>query len=171
MNISNKDSMPTVLSLISNTHTLTAAQPDKLLMDQQQAFDIVSQHLWKSLHNEDPPQLLMQVHGKGGTGKSKLIQTITAHFTNLGVEDWLVKFAYTSIAASLIGGETTHQVGRSSVNGRHMGSATKSRLEGFWKKPWYLIIDEVSMISQKCFANLSRNIAAAKISNTVCNHL
>jgi len=37
-------------------HTLTAAKPDKLLMDQQQAFDIVSQHLWKSLHNEDPPQ-------------------------------------------------------------------------------------------------------------------
>ena len=34
VNISNEDSMPTVLSLISNTHTLTAAQPDKLLMDQ-----------------------------------------------------------------------------------------------------------------------------------------
>jgi len=47
----------------------------------------------------------------------------------------------------------------------------KADWRGFGKKPQYLIIDEVSMISQKCFADLSRNIAAAKISNTVHNYL
>ncbi|KAI0261449.1 hypothetical protein BC834DRAFT_785293, partial [Gloeopeniophorella convolvens] len=80
-----------------------------LLMDQRRAFDVVYWHAMQPTDNDrKPPPLLMQIQGEGGTGKSRVIQTISAMFKMLGREQELVKAAYTGIAAPLIDGKTTH---------------------------------------------------------------
>ncbi|KAJ7309972.1 hypothetical protein DFH08DRAFT_719050, partial [Mycena albidolilacea] len=56
----------------------------------------------------EPPPLRMLLHGEGGTGKSKVIQTVTQAFVERGVLHWLLKSAYTGIACSVIDGKTTH---------------------------------------------------------------
>ncbi|KAJ3742588.1 hypothetical protein DFH05DRAFT_1372942, partial [Lentinula detonsa] len=55
----------------------------------------------------EPPPLRMIVHGEGGTGKSRVIQTITQMFEKSGAASMLLKSAYTGIA-SLIDGKTLH---------------------------------------------------------------
>ncbi|KAI6167678.1 hypothetical protein EDD17DRAFT_1424746, partial [Pisolithus thermaeus] len=55
-----------------------------------------------------PPPLRMLLHSKGGTGKSRVIQTITECFTRCGAWQLLIKAAYMGVAASLIDGKTTH---------------------------------------------------------------
>ena len=117
--------------------------------------------------NASTTTVLLQIQGEGGTGKSKVIQTITGLFNSKGVQSWLIKSAYTSIAASLIGGDTTHRIGGLTMNGKGMGAAGKAILEDRWKEGRYLIIDEVSMIAKKTLANISCNIAAAKRASSV----
>ncbi|KAJ3729825.1 hypothetical protein C8R42DRAFT_549590, partial [Lentinula raphanica] len=56
----------------------------------------------------DPPKLRMIIHGEGGTGKSRVIQTITKMFETKKASSMLLKSAYTGIAASLIDGKTLH---------------------------------------------------------------
>ncbi|KZT08384.1 uncharacterized protein LAESUDRAFT_605749, partial [Laetiporus sulphureus 93-53] len=79
-----------------------------LLTDQKRAYDIITWHLNQTLAGHKPPQLLMLIHGEGGTGKSRVIQTVTEHFKHQSAEDSLAKAAYTGIAASVIDGKTTH---------------------------------------------------------------
>ncbi|KAI0633923.1 hypothetical protein C8Q77DRAFT_1056474, partial [Trametes polyzona] len=82
---------------------------EELKVDQRRAYDIVAWHLQHFLeNNRNVPPLRLLVHGEGGTGKSRVIQTISAHFVNLGVKHLLLKAAYTGVAASLIEGKTTH---------------------------------------------------------------
>ncbi|TFK78126.1 hypothetical protein K466DRAFT_459796, partial [Polyporus arcularius HHB13444] len=47
----------------------------------------------------------------GGTGKSRVIQSVTELFAAAGCSYMLIKSAYTGIAASLIDGKTTHTLG------------------------------------------------------------
>ncbi|KAG1852686.1 hypothetical protein F4604DRAFT_1591879, partial [Suillus subluteus] len=81
-----------------------------LKTDQLHAYDIVAWHLDETLAGKSPPPLCMIIHGEGGTGKSKVIQTITEYFTYKGVKHMLLKAAYTGVAASLIDGKTTHTI-------------------------------------------------------------
>lgn len=141
---------------------LTAVEVDELLEDQRRAYDIVTTHLDRELQDENPPQLLMLIVGEGGTGKTRLIQTITEYFKSKGVERLLVKSAYTGIAASLIDGKTTHTVAALSVNNHNMSEKTKNKLTTFWNQRRYLVIDEVSMISRRMLALISQRLSVAK---------
>jgi len=101
----------------------------------------------------------MILRREGGTGKSKVIQTITQGFVHRNASFMLLKSAYTSIAALLIDGKTTHcTIGMVSRNGHSLSNETKAKLQTFWKHYVYLIIDECSMISKTFLAELSRNI-------------
>ena len=139
------------------------ARPEELKRDQRRAFDIITSHLNKRMKGENPPQLLMQIQGEGGTGKSKIIQTVTQYFAQHGVKCMLQKMAYTGIAASLIEGKTTHtaaSIGTQRTN--TMSDRKRAEMEAIWKPIEYIIIDEVSMIEKQFFAKMSRNIAFAK---------
>ncbi|KXN83798.1 ATP-dependent DNA helicase PIF1 [Leucoagaricus sp. SymC.cos] len=102
------------------------------------------------------------ISGEGGTGKSRVIQTVTTAFEERNVGHLLIKSAYTGIAASLIDGKTTHEIGAIFVGKDRVLPSTIQRLQRFWKSYEYLVIDEVSMISKSFLAKLSRNISIGK---------
>ncbi|CAK5266163.1 unnamed protein product [Mycena citricolor] len=134
--------------------------------DQQRAYDIIMWHLGRVLAGHDVPPLRMLIHGEGGTGKSKVITKVTRSFQHHGVHQWLVKAAYTGVAASLIDGKTTHTIGAMGLRGGKISDANKAKLQTFWRERKYLIIDEISMISKQFLAQLSRNIGMGKASAT-----
>lgn len=141
---------------------LSPVDPSCLLKDQRRAYDIINWHLSETLAGHKPPQLLMQIPGEGGVGKSKTIQTITENFRSQGVESILVKAAYTGIAASIIDGKTLHVIALIPLNGREQGVQTLKKLAAFWKDKQYLIIDEKSMLSRRFLAKISANVAKGK---------
>ncbi|KAI0253810.1 hypothetical protein BJV78DRAFT_1081303, partial [Lactifluus subvellereus] len=111
---------------------------------QRRAYEIVCNHLSDTLAGRSSPPLRMILYGEGGTGKSRVIQTIS----ELGADHLLIKAACTGVAAALIGGKTTHTVASLSKRSRaRISDDMKAKLESFWKAKAYLIIDEFSMIS------------------------
>lgn len=131
--------------------------------DQLRAYEIAAWHLDQVLCGRNPPLLRMLIHGEGGTGKSKVIQTITDYFISRGVKYMLAKAAFTGVAASLIGGKTTHSIAMiTRGDNRSLKQDSKEKLQQFWKHVQYLIIDEMSMLSKSFLAKLSRNIAIGK---------
>ncbi|KAJ7246449.1 hypothetical protein C8J57DRAFT_945489, partial [Mycena rebaudengoi] len=79
-----------------------------LKADQLRAYQIIVWHLDETLAGKEPPPLRMLLHGEGGTGKSKVIQTVTQAFVDRAVFHWLLKAAYTGVSGSLINGKTIH---------------------------------------------------------------
>ena len=160
------DAVPTFArsgaDLETSENSIPPVDPSQLKTDQRRAYDIVIWHLDQTLSGNDPPPLRMILHGEGGTGKSKVIQTITQAFAQRNVGFMLLKAAYTGVAASLIDGKTTHTIGMISRNGRPLSSESKAKLQAFWKNYEYLIIDEFSMISKTFLAKLSKNIGIGK---------
>ncbi len=127
--------------------------------DQYRAYDIVVWHLEQSLAGAQIPPLRMILYGEGGTGKSRVIQTITEAFAARSASYMLVKAAYTGIAASLVDGKTTHIIGHISVasDGR-LSEDGRRLLQAFWRRKRYLVVDEYSMLAKTFLAQLSRNI-------------
>jgi len=151
---------------------LAPVDPSMLQYDQFRAYDIIVWHLDQTLVGRNPPPLQMLIHGEGGTGKSKVIQTITEYFTSKGSRPTLLKAAYTGVAASLIDGKTTHSITMISWSDDIPTSQTRGKLQAFWKHIRYLVIDEMSMIAKSFLAKLSRNIGVGKMveGQPVSNH-
>lgn len=157
------DDEATVLATpMMSEQPLDALNPADLLLDQRRAYNIITSHLDHTLAGESPRQLLMIMVGEGGTGKSRVIQTVTQYFKVRQAEDLLQKAAYTGIAASLIDGKTTHVIGGINVNGHPLSARKQKALSEFWRPKKYLIIDEFSMLAKELFAALERNISAAR---------
>ena len=144
--------------------TLTAVDSTMLKEDQYRAYDIITWHLHNVLSGAKPPLLRQIIHGEGGTGKSRVIQTVTEQFVVRGARYMLIKSAYTGIAASIIEGKTTHTIAMINRHnqGKPLSEESKRKLQDFWRGYAYLIIDEMSMISKSFFALLSRIISIAK---------
>ncbi|GJF00157.1 ATP-dependent exoDNAse [Phanerochaete sordida] len=138
---------------------LRAADPAELEDEQFCAYDIIRWHLGQTLAEQDPPPLRMILYGEGGTGKSKVIQTVTEEFKRQDCAFMLVKAAYTGMAASLIDGKTLHVIGSVGIRDpSNISPETLAKLQAFWKHARYLVIDEYSMISKSFMAVLSKNI-------------
>ena len=152
---------PTVLLQPADSEqALPAVNPDSLKPDQLRAYRIINWHLSKTLRGADIPPLRMVLYGEGGTGKSRVIQTITESFSACGAAHMLMKAAYTGVAASLVNGKTTHIIASLSLGSNgSVTDAAKKKLQDFWRNIRYLIIDEYSMLSKTFLATLSRNIA------------
>ncbi|KIL57192.1 hypothetical protein M378DRAFT_88235, partial [Amanita muscaria Koide BX008] len=104
------------VSLFAAEVSLTAIDPSVLKADQFRAYDIITWHLERNLAGQKPSPLRMIIYGEGGTGKSKIIQTVTEAFSSKGVNHMLIKSAYTGVAASLIDGKTTYTLASLSLN-------------------------------------------------------
>ncbi|KAF6820018.1 hypothetical protein CSOJ01_01086 [Colletotrichum sojae] len=115
---------------------------------QRQVYDLVCTHLDRVSDHHNPPQLLLHVDGKGGTGKSHVIKLI--HHTlkqRAGPNDPMMISAPTGIAANGVGGLTLHNLLRLPVTRsfQDLSSADVSRLQNTWRHVRYLVIDENSM--------------------------
>jgi hypothetical protein len=96
-----------VVSIRSDDNSvLSPAAYNQLFPEQKRAFNIISSHIaqtidfmhnGKNIHSQcpAPQQLLMLLIGEGGTGKSKVIQTVTADFERKNMGHLLIKSAYT----------------------------------------------------------------------------
>jgi hypothetical protein len=156
-----KEKVTRVENELDETEVIKASEFEELNDDQRRAYSIVDWHLKETIGGKEPPQLLMLIPGEGGVGKTKLIQTMSRHFEREEADHWLVKGAYTGIAASLIDGKTLHVLGGIPVKGRKQSAQTLKKLREFWRTKRYLIIDEVSMLSRCFFARFSRIISTA----------
>ena len=108
-----QDCVPLARAAVSEA-ALEAVDRIALRKDQRRTYDIIIWHLDQTLAGRNPPPLHMLLHGEGGTGKSKVIQTVTEGFKARGPQYMLTKAAYTGVAASLINGKTTqgsHHIG------------------------------------------------------------
>ena len=143
--------------------SITAIDPPQLKLDQFCAYNIIMWHLDQMLAGNKPPPLRMIILREGGTGKSKVIQTVTKYFIWKGAKSLLLKAAYTGVAASLINAKTTHVIGFISTSGRSISDETKAKLQQFWRYFVYLVIGEISMISKTFLATLSCHIGIGKV--------
>ncbi len=164
--VDSNDTSPDVILGSAETvceEALPGVDPSQLKPDQLRAYNIITWHLDRTLAGDRPPPLRMVIHGEGGMGKSRVIQTVTEYFAQRGAKHMLIKAAYTGVAASLIDGKTTHVIGMISRNSKNgLSDDSKGKLQAFWKWYTYLVLDEVSMISKPFLSLLSRNIGVGK---------
>jgi hypothetical protein len=72
------------IAILQPEHQIASVTPDLLNAEQCRAYDIVTTHLQNHLMGQKQPPLRMILYGEGGTGKSKVIQTITDVFVEAG---------------------------------------------------------------------------------------
>ena len=107
----------------------------------------------------------MCVPGPGGTGKSRLIDTITCYFVETKRKEKLRKLGPTTVSASLIGDHAIHSFLAYLRNTRRQKKTTKpgsSNIENDWKYVGYLIIDEISTVGLRLLARLNELLTLGK---------
>ncbi|KAM5350152.1 hypothetical protein ACJ41O_006657 [Fusarium nematophilum] len=119
---------------------------DSLNPEQRIVYDTVMGHFL----TQDPSQLLLHVDGGGGTGKSHLINLLSAHLQSAtggrGTPVW--RAAPTGVAGNQISGTTLHSLLHLPINKdfKPLSPVDKTQLQKKLKDIKYLIIDEKSML-------------------------
>lgn len=119
---------------------------DALNPEQRIVYDTVMGHFLA----RDRSQLLLHVDGSGGTGKSYLINLLSAHLQaateGRGTPVW--RAAPTGVAGNQISGTTLHSLLHLPINKdfRPLSAIDKAQLQKKLKDIQYLIIDEKSML-------------------------
>lgn len=96
----------------------------------------------------------------GGIDKSHVIKAIVRFIELYGSREKIVLGALTGIAVVLINGHTICALTFLLKSRYH--KAKQKDLTNIWRDIWYLIIDEVSMISASFMADISTQIAQSK---------
>jgi hypothetical protein len=128
--------------------------------EQARAFRIIAQHSTKS--NPDP--LRMFIGGPGGTGKSRVINTLTEYFTRSQQQRRFRLASFTGIAARNISGTTLHSALCLNQREKKGGNSSKTKrdLHAMWEGVDYLFIDEVSMVGCSLLLKISEALIEAK---------
>ncbi|KAJ2966261.1 hypothetical protein NQ176_g10232 [Zarea fungicola] len=121
---------------------------DSLNREQRLVYDTVMGHFV----TQDRSQLLLHVDGGGGTGKSYLVNLLSAHLQaaagarGTGTPVW--RAAPTGVAGNQISGTTLHSLLRLPINKdfKPLSAIDKAQLQKKLKDIRYLIIDEKSML-------------------------
>lgn len=133
----------------------TSKQP--LNNEQERAFHIIANHL--SLPHQK--QLLMYLGGMGGTGKTKVINSVLAFFAEREESYRFKVLAPTGSAAALIGGNTYQSV--IGINDRQKFDKISEQMLGKVRDQLsgvqYIFMDEVSMLSCHDLAKISKRLA------------
>lgn len=127
--------------------------PSSLTERQRAVFDLFANHFEAIGAGNAPPQILLNLDGPAGTGKSYLIETLSSHLAfrcqHLGIKDPVVRTGPTGVAAYNIRGKTLHQLLSLPVQGKFepLSNQRLIRLQRALDSCRYLIIDEKSMVS------------------------
>lgn len=165
------DESPGVQYVVSAEHE--DANDPPLLPDQQRAFDIVREQVFKQSTNNTEVPIKLLVLGEGGTGKSELInqlrhllqKEVTLSDGSTKVVSTVSISAFTGIAASHIGGSTIHKEWSIQVRqNQKMGVSLKVQQDLVEKNKWrnWIIIDEISMTSSAFLLKVARQADIAK---------
>ncbi|CAN0557378.1 unnamed protein product, partial [Laminaria digitata] len=128
--------------------------PTQLNERQRVAYDIVRAHLDGDAEREP---LRMMVLGTAGTGKSWLVNALS-HLLGPRVRC----AAPTGIAAFVIGGSTLHSLLKLPIRGgRLLQGESLNKIQISLRGVQYLVIDELSMVSQAQFAWVGRRLRQA----------
>jgi hypothetical protein len=140
--------------------------------EQRRAYDRTQQHVT----GMSGQQMIMFVSGEGGTGKSRLIQSVTLMTQILvgkteGTWGPVLKTAPTGGAAHNIGGSTWHSaLGASVSSGSKICSvisdATILNLTRKAKGTLLFVLDELSLVSCEDLYNISKRLCAATGNST-----
>ncbi|PBK62523.1 hypothetical protein ARMSODRAFT_845335, partial [Armillaria solidipes] len=130
-----------------DSEELTVSQVEKdyvLNKEQQCAFRIVTQHA----DNPAADQLTMYVGGMGGTGKTRVLNALTAYFRHQGESRRLIVVAPTETAAALVKGSTYHfMFGINECHGETISKKALAEFKEHLDGVDYIFLDEVSMLS------------------------
>ncbi|KIK52760.1 hypothetical protein GYMLUDRAFT_103044, partial [Collybiopsis luxurians FD-317 M1] len=130
---------------------------EALNQEQKRAFHIIANHA--SLPKQK--QLLMYLGGMGGTGKSRVVSTVMTFFREREEGARFKVVAPTGSAAALLGGSTYHSA--IGINDRlddaNISQATLSKIKENFIGVQYIFVDEVSMLSCRDLAKISRRLA------------
>lgn len=143
---------------------------DKLNEEQARAFSVVANHVIDNILSEDesedkqPKPLFLQVLGEGGTGKSRIINSIKNFFVGVHRKKWLKLCAPTGKAASLINGTTIHSLFHLPIhsNEKKLDKVASENLSKKWQNAKYCIVDEVSMVSCGMLQRMNNSVVTAK---------
>jgi hypothetical protein len=80
----NEESIEPSISALPAEAPLPSVEPSLLKPDQFRAYSTIVWHLRQTLAGNNPAPLRMIIYGEGGTGKSKVIQTVTDAFVREG---------------------------------------------------------------------------------------
>ena len=141
----------------------TTVKKFELNTNQERAFRIVANHATEP-HAE---QLKMYLGGMGGTGKSRVIESLISFFKERGESHRFMVVAPTGSAAALLNGSTYHSTlgindrKESDTNSAKDAAQVHARLDGVD----YIFLDEVSMVSyhnlyqiSACMARATKNV-------------
>ena len=152
--------------------TQSTSQSDNLNWQQRQLYDTVLQHYDQHLAFERgegpaPRQLLINVDGSAGTGKSYVIKLISAHLQaaarNHGLASPVLRLAPTGSAAFNIEGSTIHSALKIPV-GSKFGAPTDAQrtgLQNAFRPIRYIVIDEKSMVSLQLMGQIDQRLRSA----------
>ena len=113
------------------------------------------EHFARLASDGRPAQLLLQVDGRAGTGKSHLLMVLSAKLQemadDLGRPQPIVRTAPTGVAAHGIRGRTLHALFRLPVRSGFapLSASNLAAVQASLRHCEYLVIDEKSMISQR----------------------
>ena len=118
---------------------------------------------YKSRSAETPP-IRCFIHGPVGTGKTQVIKALLDLFKCYNKPECVKKAAFMGGAARVIDGFTLHSLLGIAVHQRASVESHDKRtakLVARFAGVWYLIIDEVSMVSQELLSEISKSLNLA----------
>jgi hypothetical protein len=136
-------------------------QTFSLNIEQSHAFRIVTEHAYHK--GQDDFRLF--IGGAGGTGKSRVIEALTAYFASQQQSRQLRLTAFTGVAAQNIRGMTLHSaLNLNQLEKMSVSNATNSKRQLIenWQGVDYLFIDEVSMVGCELLSDISKALSIAK---------
>ena len=144
------------------------SSPHRLNPEQRKLYDTVADQYTQELavHLPTPPQLLLNIDGVAGSGKTFTLLKTCARIQELALErgkrNPVFRAAPTGIAAFNIVGKTLHSLLRLPIKGKKsdLSIATLQSLQGLFRDCRFLIIDEKSMIDLKTLSLIDDQLRA-----------
>lgn len=145
------------------------AAADGLNPEERLLFDQFVDHYQDTHDGLEPRQLLLQVDGRGGTGKSHVIRTLSARLESMARAaarpgPIVARAAPTGVAANGINGSTVHSLLKLPITKGEMAPLTGgalSALQARLRNYQYVIVDEKSMISLRVLNQIDARLREA----------
>ena len=140
--------------------------PLALNPEQRKLYNVVVAQYSQELADEQPTQLLLNVDGVAGSGKTFTLLKTCARVQELataaGKQNPVFRAAPTGIAAFNFVGKTLHSLLRLPVKGKKadLSTATLQSLQALFRDCRFLIIDEKSMISLRTLSVIDDRLRA-----------